>query len=103
MLGTVVIMQSWLCVFAGSIFNLTPRLHVSSMASALIVISCCTLGTNIYGTQVLYVQQQIQDLEAGVGFTIAWRTIKVCQISRFLGALLGTLNYIWHIKQPSRK
>lgn len=85
--GPVVQMQSWLCPFAGSIFNLTPRLHVSSLAVALIVISCCTLGTNIYGTQVLYVQQQIQDLEAGVGFTLAWRTIKVSLVND--GALLA--------------
>ncbi|MEW5311942.1 MAG: hypothetical protein WDW38_003615 [Sanguina aurantia] len=62
---------------AGSIFHLAPRVHVITLAVALLVVSSCTLGANIFGTWVMYRERQLQDLDSSVGFTLAWRTVKV--------------------------
>lgn len=65
-----------LCL-AGSIFHLAPRVHVITLAVALLVVSSCTLGVNIFGTWVMYRERQLQDLASSVGSTLSWRTVKV--------------------------
>lgn len=52
-------------------------MHVITLAVALLVVSSCTLGANIFGTWVMYRERQLQDLDSSVGFTLAWRTVKV--------------------------